>query len=74
MFYPLIITFFIVNVVTTALLIIILYNKTRCAYLSNILASFRTFPKLIYASKKLGSRVTAFSKWCIANQISPWAL
>jgi len=31
MFYPLIITFFIVNVVTTALLIIILYNKTRCA-------------------------------------------
>ena len=31
-------------------------------YLSKILASLRTFPKLMYASKKLGSKATAFSK------------
>lgn len=32
------------------------------AYLSKIRASFRTFPKLMYASRKFGSRATAFSK------------
>lgn len=64
-------------------------------YRSKILASFKTFPRFMYAdekrrykltsplktrsrkylpSRKFGSRVTAFSKWWIANHISPWAL
>lgn len=49
----------------------IFFKKT---YRSKMRASFKTLPKLMYASKKFGSNVTAFSKWWIANQISPWAL
>lgn len=48
--------------------------KRKITYRSKMRASFKTLPKLMYASKKFGSNVTAFSKWCIANHISPCAL
>lgn len=37
-------------------------TEIQISYLSKILASFRTFPRLMYASKNWGSNVTAFSK------------
>ena len=48
--------------------------QSQWTYLSKMRASFKTLPRLMYASRKLGSNVTAFSKWWMANQISPCAL